>query len=623
MQKLATFAVLGLFLTTLVTPTHGDEALIYLNPLPGARLVQVETSITLRLGVALNKHSIHDILFQVAGSISGRHQGQVLLSDDQRTVIFTPDQPFAAGETVSVTLPPEVRTLTGAGLSGRTYTFTTAPHSPAAERSHVVSAYAVEGLPAPQATTAAAADASTKYVTVPDDFPTITVTTPAEQTAEGYLFLSNFNFPQFSTSKPYLLIVDNSGEPVYYKKLEEGNISADFKKQPNGLLTYWDATENAFHAMDSTYTIVDTYKAGNGYTTDVHELLLLPNGHALLMIYDYQKMDMSKVVPGGDPNATVIGLVIQELDTSKNVVFEWRSWDHFEITDATVPLTGPIVDYAHGNAIDVDFDGNLLISSRHMDEITKINRQTGNIIWRWGGKNNEFTFVRGEAPFVHQHDVRRLPGGTVTLFDNRTGVPEGYSRALEYRLDEFNKTATLVWEYRNSPDVSSVAMGNVQRLPNGNTIIGWGSSRPNLTEVRPDGAKAFELTFDAPHVSYRAFRFPWQGRPSQPPTLIAAADNCAITLSYSWNGATEIEAYEVYGGTTNQADTLIETKRRSGFETQTILETNPARFSFFRIMPIDTQSRATQFSNLASVDTSGCVYPTNVFLPTVVHAGMD
>ena len=79
----------------------------------------------------------------------------------------------------------------------------------------------------------------------------------------------------------------------------------------------------------------------------------------------------------------VVGLIIEEQDENKNVVFQWRSWDHFKITDATydIDLTDSVVDYVHGNAIEVDDDGNLLISSRHMDEVTKIDRQTGEIIW--------------------------------------------------------------------------------------------------------------------------------------------------------------------------------------------------------------------------------------------------
>ena len=157
---------------------------------------------------------------------------------------------------------------------------------------------------------------------------------------------------------------------------------------------------------------------------------------------------MDSIVPGGNPNAIVTGLIIQEIDTNKNVVFQWRSWDHFAITDvascyASVSLTGPRIDYAHGNAIELDHDGNLLISSRFMNEITKINRQTGAIIWRFGlnADNNMFTIINDTRGFSHQHDVRRLNNGHITVFDNGNCLSPEYSRTLEYELDEDNMIA--------------------------------------------------------------------------------------------------------------------------------------------------------------------------------------
>jgi arylsulfotransferase ASST/type IX secretion system substrate protein len=235
----------------------------------------------------------------------------------------------------------------------------------------------------------------------------------------------------------------------------------------------------------------------------------------LLMCYDSQRVDMRALVPGGDSAATVIGLIVQEIDRDKNVVFQWRSWDHFQITDATHEnLLARQIDYVHGNAIELDTDGNLLISSRHMDEITKISRTTGEIMWRLGGKNNQFTFLNDSAGFSHQHAIRRLANGNIILFDNGNYHTPQFSRAVEYRLDEGKKTAELVWQYRNQPEAYGAAMGYAQRLENGNTLIGWGSTNPSVTEVRPDGTKVFELTFDSGIFSYRAFRFPWKTDPS-------------------------------------------------------------------------------------------------------------
>jgi hypothetical protein len=161
----------------------------------------------------------------------------------------------------------------------------------------------------------------------------------------------------------------------------------------------------------------------------------------------------------------------------------------------------------------VDPDGNILLSSRHLSEITKINVETGDIIWRLGGKNNQFNFVNDSIGFSYQHDIRRLANGDITLMDNGNMHVPAFSRAVEYKLDEVNKTATLVWQFRHTPDVYDSYMGNVQRLSDGNTIIGWGGAHtPAVTEVRPDGSVAFEMTF--PYISgialsYRAFRYPF------------------------------------------------------------------------------------------------------------------
>jgi hypothetical protein len=236
-----------------------------------------------------------------------------------------------------------------------------------------------------------------------------------------------------------------------------------------------------------------------------------------MLAYDEQQVDMSQVVPGGDPDAYVVGLVIQEVDAANNVVFQWRSWDHFQITDADtclVNLRSAFVGYTHGNAIEPDTDGNILISCRHMNEVTKINRTTGAVMWRMGlhAKQNQFSFPNDSRGWSGQHDIRRLPNGHITVFDNGNCLTPHYSRALEYQLDEVHKVATLVWEYRTTPDTFANQLGSAQRLPGGGTLIGWGGAEtdPKVTEVHADGSKALELGFNSVTTwTYRAFKFPW------------------------------------------------------------------------------------------------------------------
>ena len=470
------------------------------------------TNIIIRTKNIINKQTIglNDIV--VKGSESGIHKGNVVLSDDERTLIFKPFIKFSVGELVSVQLKQGLKDILGDQIGEYSFNFSVSKQSTNLYKNYesslqkeIKSLNTQEYSPLNKFSYNNMKKINLDSLNLPGDFPQLYFSVLSNPTP-GYTFMSNFGLASGISS--YLMILDNSGRPVYYKKMSA--YCSDFKLQPNGLITYYDSRVPCFYGMDNQFSIVDTFSCSNGYETDLHELQILPNGHYMVIADDYEKVDMSKIVSGGDTSATVTGIIIQEIDKNKNVVFQWRSWDHYKITDATsdIDLTKSAIDYVHTNAIELDKDGNILISNRHMDEITKINRETGDIMWRLGGKNNEFQFINDDIGFSHQHDIRRLPNGDISLFDDgNLHWSQLASRAVEYKLDEVNKTAELVWQFRNNPDETSAAMGNVQRLSNGNSIIGWGTGRPAITEVTPKGLKEFELSLPENEFNYRAFRF--------------------------------------------------------------------------------------------------------------------
>jgi hypothetical protein len=408
-----------------------------------------------------------------------------------------------------------------------------------------------------------------------------------------------------------LLILDNQGKLVYYKSVADDLAAWDFKVQPNGLISYYDQKNSTFYLMNSHYQVVDSYQAGNGYVADFHDFQLLPNGYALLMCYDTETIDMSQIVKGGNKDASVTGLVIQELDPSRNVIFEWRSWDHFSFFDSSVDLTAQYIDLIHGNALALSNDGNLLLSSRNLSEITKINLQTGDVLWRLGGKANQFA-IKGST-FAYQHDVRELPNGDITIFDNHANIDSpAPSAGIEYMINETNKTATEVWTFTHSPPVFAQYLGNVQRLQDGNTLISWGApyagsgyAYSSITEVSPDGQVLFDLSFDQPYVSYRSFLFPWQGSPNTQPDLASKVDASGITLGYSWNGATELASWEVFGGTSTQSLSLIETKAKADFETQSHFVSLPSGKYFYQVAALDKDGHEMARSKIIEVDLTG------------------
>ena len=576
----------------------------YYSPLDNAKYVSRASTIVVRYGPALSNQNLNDVKFIVQGSESGPHAGQAILADDHKTVIFKPVQPFAPGEQVTVN-------VSSLHLDGQTnylplsYAFTVAANQQSGSPGS-------GELSAPPIPDKPPRSAFPNFLTVPQDIPHYLVTMTSPIAGEGDIFVSPFYWTKAEVGS-YLLILNDQGQLVYYQSVANALDAWDFKEQPNGLLSYYDQKNSTFYVMNSHYQVVDTYQAGDGYTADLHELQILPNGNALLMIYDAETVDMSKFVWGGKTNATVTGLVIQELDPSKNVIFEWRSWDHFSFFDSTSSLTSQNIDLIHGNSLALSNDGNLLLSSRNLDEITKINLQTGEVIWRLGGKANMFTFVNSQT-FAYQHDVRQLPNGDITVFDNQgTQQVPAPSEGMEYKIDEINKTVTQVWGLTHTPPVFGTFMGNVQRLTDGNTVIGWGNpsqasgySFVTMTEVNPDNQTIFELVFDEPYVSYRAFRFAWRGTPSTPPALAYKINNGTLTLGYSWNGATEVASYKVFGGDSPQALSLIEEKPKTDFETQSYLTSVPTDECYFEVAAMDANGNEMARSNIISTDSVNC-----------------
>ena len=498
MKRYCTLLLLVLTLLFFYTNSYSNTISInYLSPVPNSKYVKRQANIIIKTGdyYDINSAKIPSII-KVRGSKSGFHEGKLIFSEANKTLIFKPENIFDFAETVYVSINNGLKTISGEPVQSFSYHFMTCKSD--------IEIDPVDILKKEAGTESSSNDS------LPGDFPVITVNY-SNNPASGYIFISNLSFGSH-TNVPYLIVCTNSGQPYNYKRI--GTPCYDFKVQPNGNLTYYNNYWRKYYELNSNYQLIDSFYCRNGYTTDLHELRILNNGHAYLLSYDIEIVDMSQIVQGGDPAAHVTGLVIQELDENKNVVFQWRSWDHFQITDAThINFLAPSIDYVHGNSIDIDFDGNLILSSRHMDEITKIDHNTGNIIWRLGGKNNQFTFVNDPIKFSYQHAARRIPNGHITLFDNGNYHTPQFSRAVEYDIDDVNMTATLVWEYRNNPSIFGPAMGYVQRLANGNTIIGWGQTNPAVTEVTPDGTRALELDFDSGVYSYRAFRQDWNGPP--------------------------------------------------------------------------------------------------------------
>ena len=405
--------LLGSFFTT---PLHSQNNWNYISPIPGSKFINPESTIVFRQGEKIDKSSIDQSLIKVNGSVSGLVEGKLILAKDERTLIFIPNTTFRYKELVTFEIQKGIKTVSGIEMNSIRFSFTSMNEDNLPLlRKYYEQEYQKE-------TKQISGQYSSPNFSVKKENSNITIDLPADypthliaefnDPAPGYTFVTPRSWG--TQERFYSIILDSYGTPIFYRKWPIAN--NDFKVIANNRLAFCEFSRqnpaiNKYLVLNSKYDIVDTLTMGNGYAVDQHDLLMAENGNHFLMAYDPQLVGMDTVVEGGNPNATVIGYIIQELDADHNVIFQWRSWDHYEITDGNfIDYTGSKIDFCHGNAFEIDTDGNILISARHMDEITKIDRNTGNIIWRFGphAQKNMFNFINDTIGFYHQHDIRRL-----------------------------------------------------------------------------------------------------------------------------------------------------------------------------------------------------------------------
>jgi hypothetical protein len=443
-------------------------------------------------------------------------------------------------------------------------------------------------------------------VSVPSDFPHVDIAVN-DNPAPGYIFIDYSGSPT-----NYAMILDNSGAPVWYKR---GSAAHDFKVQKNAIITWGN-----FQGYDQNFNYLRSFGAVNGYSTDSHELQVLENGHYLLLGIRNETVDMTRYVPDGKPDATVRETILQEFTPEGDLIFQWRAWDNYDIrlmefwSYSDFPNSQSI-RFTHMNAIDVDTDGHLLVSSKRVSEVTKINRHTGEVIWRLGSGHptdpNQDPYLDQRLTILNdplgqfdvQHDIRVVGKNRYTVFDNHWLDSSPNSRAVEYEVDPNEMTATMVWQYQEDPPYESHHMGNAQRLPNGNTLINWvETDLPKVTEVRPDGTKAFEMNWVAGNSkSYRVFRFPWEGMVEAPYLVVESApDN--ITLIFNKFGDPNVAYYRIYGGTTPQPTTVIATSTSTLKRLFEGLE-NGLQY-YFRVTAVDFHGSESDYSNEESAVVS-------------------
>jgi hypothetical protein len=492
---------------------------------------------------------------QVTGSVSGPHAGKLEAYSTGDGASFVPVRPFVAGETVTVRTRLDV-----AGAPGGSWRFvvahdipiTSAPSQPASRTD-------VPGVLHPASAPALAA-------------PIVTVQRDDAPTGGDFLLA-----PKGTTGKAGPMIVRPDGQLVWFHPLASGeafdlNVQ---RYQGRDVLTWFQGEVVDGHGEgedvieSSSYHTVAVVHAGNGLDADLHELQLTPQGTLFLTAYQGTRWNLT--AEGGPANGDALDGIVQEVDVATGLVmYQWDSLDHVPISESDFGAPhapDSPYDYFHVNSIDVLPGGDLLVSARNTSAAYEIApAQAGRVVWTLGGSASSFTMGPGTR-FWFQHDVRETAPDVLTIFDDGAApAKESESRALVERIDPAAHAVTLVHAYLPPGGLLAGALGNVETLPDGDLVVGWGTT-PVFTEYSPAGSLIYEASLPAGDDSYREYRDPWSATPTTRPSVVLSGSGSSTVVHVGWNGATGVQRWRVLGGTTRHGLTTRATVRDLGFST--------------------------------------------------------
>jgi len=333
--------------------------------------------------------------------------------------------------------------------------------------------------------------------TLPPDLPRYTAA--GTDPSPGYVVFAAGN---------YGIVIDNAGRVVWYHRFPNGP-GLNFQAQPNGRYTARPAPASSSELarwveIDPLGNVTRTFGCGRGLQARMHDMIGEADGTYWLLCDEVRTMDLAGA--GGSSQTSVLGTSVQHVGANGDVLFDWAPFDHFEVdVQAVAPgdQVGALLNWTHGNALDLDADGNLLVSFRNLSEITKIDTRTGAVVWRMGGFRNQFTFENIAAPaFARQHGVRATGSGGLVLLDN-LGDPLA-SRAERYEFDETRRTVRLVSSFASSRGAVAQTGGTTQSLPGIRTLVSFGNGG-SVEETDASGNVVWKINGNPGYV-FRAQR---------------------------------------------------------------------------------------------------------------------
>jgi hypothetical protein len=549
-----------------------------ISPAPGTPDASPDTQISI-LGVRAGQ--IQSV--RAVGDVTGAHPGQLRHYSNKNGASFFPSRPFAEGEHVKLVVRIEGRK----------------PVQRSFDIAHLGRIQPPLDLDKTQP------DKLQHFVSDPELLPP-RISVYVRGTTKGRIFMTPLPSPVIHPGGSLSInpvgpggpmITDSNGNLVWFKQLERPDVAANLRIQryhDRRVLTWWQGgvTPSAYGLgkgviASRSYRTIATVHAGNGYQMDIHEFTLSPGGSALFTIYSPVMVHLPGT-PEGELSP-LLDAIVQQVDIETGrVMWEWHAYGHVPLAQSyATPQNSPSYDAFHVNSVQRLKRGRILVSMRDTSAVYKIDKASGRILWRLGGKASDFRQRRG-ARFWLQHDAQLLGHRRISLFDDEAGPPKkaAASRGLVLRLHPKRGTAVMAHEYLRSNDTSAQSEGSVQTRPKGNVFVGFGSTQ-FFSEFTPNGRLTYDASLPKDDGSYRMYRYRWSATPRTLPAAAARRQSASrVSVYASWNGATTVARWQVLAGPAGGSLSPVGSAPSRGFETRIPVSSSANTFA---VRALDSQ----------------------------------
>ena len=289
----------------------------------------------------------------------------------------------------------------------------------------------------------------------PTDLPELLVDSPGEP-LEGLVLTTLLAAPSAA------VMVDGRGRYRWWHVLEDDDLTTNRARMSHdgaSVLLRLDERDGPSQGLRRVAFDGTELDAVDVCPEAHHDFAELPDGTVAVLCHDTRKID----------GESIVGDRLVEVAPDHTTTDVWFVWDHWDYD----PIQGqdPHWGYAHANALDHQAETDTYtLSTRKLDTIFHIHRPDGAVSWRFGGDQSDFVPADALTSLPTSQHQHQLLGDRLLVFDN--GPPtELASRAVEYTLDTESWTTTEAWWYWPDPPLYSYAYGDVERLPDGSTLV--------------------------------------------------------------------------------------------------------------------------------------------------------